>query len=405
MQNNICNNCKSKNLKKVFSLGKLSFSGRFGKTLKENIPKDNLNLVICNSCKLVQLDRYFDPRYLYGKGYGYRTGINKTMTSHVKKTVQTAIKSVNIKSGDYVLDIASNDGTLLSFYPKNIKTVGIDPLINKYKNYYKQIDYKVSSFFQKNKILKLKLKKFKIITALSVFYDLRNPNDFLKDVKEILDDNGIFILEHADLYSIIKNNVFDTICHEHLSYFSSKVIVEMVKKNNLRVFKHEFNDINGGSSRYFIVHEKSKYKTQSSVKRVLSLESKNKIEKIETLQIFFKKILSICNELSKLIKKIKQKKQSIHGYGASTKGNILLQFCRLGKKEIDFIADRNPLKFNLYTPGTKIKIISENKSRKIQPNYYLVLPWHFKNEILVRERKALKNKVKFIFPLPKLKIF
>ncbi|OUU53379.1 MAG: hypothetical protein CBC25_00805 [Pelagibacteraceae bacterium TMED65] len=405
MQNNICNNCKSKNLKKVFSLGKLSFSGRFGKTLKENIPKDNLNLVICNSCKLVQLDRYFDPRYLYGKGYGYRTGINKTMTSHVKKTVQTAIKSVNIKSGDYVLDIASNDGTLLSFYPKNIKTVGIDPLINKYKNYYKQIDYKVSSFFQKNKILKLKLKKFKIITALSVFYDLRNPNDFLKDVKEILDDNGIFILEHADLYSIIKNNVFDTICHEHLSYFSSKVIVEMVKKNNLRVFKHEFNDINGGSSRYFIVHEKSKYKTQSSVKRVLSLESKNKIEKIETLQIFFKKILSICNELSKLIKKIKQKKQSIHGYGASTKGNILLQFCRLGKKEIDFIADRNPLKFNLYTPGTKIKIISENKSRKIQPNYYLVLPWHFKNEILVREKKALKNKVKFIFPLPKLKIF
>ncbi len=405
MQNNNCNNCKSKNLKKVFSLGKLSFSGRFGKTLKENIPKDNLNLVICNSCKLVQLDRYFDPRYLYGKGYGYRTGINKTMTSHVKKTVQTAIKSVNIKSGDYVLDIASNDGTLLSFYPKNIKTVGIDPLINKYKNYYKQIDYKVSSFFQKNKILKLKLKKFKIITALSVFYDLRNPNDFLKDVKEILDDNGIFILEHADLYSIIKNNVFDTICHEHLSYFSSKVIVEMVKKNNLRVFKHEFNDINGGSSRYFIVHEKSKYKTQSSVKRVLSLERKNKIEKIETLQIFFKKILSICNELSKLIKKIKQKKQSIHGYGASTKGNILLQFCRLGKKEIDFIADRNPLKFNLYTPGTKIKIISENKSRKIQPNYYLVLPWHFKNEILVREKKALKNKVKFIFPLPKLKIF
>ena len=344
MQNNICNNCKSKNLKKVFSLGKLSFSGRFGKTLKENIPKDNLNLVICNSCKLVQLDRYFDPRYLYGKGYGYRPGINKTMTSHVKKTVQTAIKSVNIKSGE-------------------------------------------------------------IITALSVFYDLRNPNDFLKDVKEILDDNGIFILEHADLYSIIKNNVFDTICHEHLSYFSSKVIVEMVKKNNLRVFKHEFNDINGGSSRYFIVHEKSKYKTQSSVKRVLSLESKNKIEKIETLQIFFKKILSICNELSKLIKKIKQKKQSIHGYGASTKGNILLQFCRLGKKEIDFIADRNPLKFNLYTPGTKIKIISENKSRKIQPNYYLVLPWHFKNEILVREKKALKNKVKFIFPLPKLKIF
>jgi len=405
MKNNNCNNCKSKNLIHVFSLGRLSFSGRFGKNYKENIPKDSLNLVICNSCKLVQLDKYFNPKYLYGKGYGYRTGINKTMTDHVKKTVLAALKFANVKSDDYVLDIASNDGTLLSFYPNSIQTVGIDPLINKYKKYYKKINYKISSFFQKNKILKLKLKKFKIITALSVFYDLRNPNEFLKDVKEILDEDGIFILEHADLYSIIKNNVFDTICHEHLSYFSSKVIIDMVKKNNLRVFKHEFNEINGGSSRYYIAHNKSKYKTESSVSRILILEKRNNIHKKETLKIFFKKILSISKQLSLLIKKIKQKKQSIHGYGASTKGNILLQFCGFGKKEIDFIADRNPLKFNLYTPGTKIKIISEKKSRKIGPNYYLVLPWHFKKEILIREKKALKNKVKFIFPLPKLKIF
>lgn len=405
MQNNNCNNCKSKNLAKVFSLGKLSFSGRFGKNSKENVPKDSLNLVICNSCKLVQLDKYFNPKYLYGKGYGYRTGINKTMTNHVKKTALKALKFANVKSGDYVLDIASNDGTLLNFYPNSIKTVGIDPLINKYKKYYKKINYKISSFFQKNKILKLKLKKFKIITALSVFYDLRNPNEFLKDVKEILDENGIFILEHADLYSIIKNNVFDTICHEHLSYFSSKVVIDMVKKNNLRVFKHEFNEINGGSSRYYIAHDKSKYKTESSVSKVLRLEKRNNIHKKETLKIFFKKILSVCKQLSMLIKNIKQKKQSIHGYGASTKGNILLQFCGFGKKEIDFIADRNPMKFNLYTPGTKIKIISEKKSRELRPNYYLVLPWHFKKEILIREKKAIKNKVKFIFPLPKLEVF
>ena len=151
MQNNNCNNCKSKKLIKVFSLGKLSFSGRFGKSLKENVPKDSLNLVICNSCKLVQLDKYFNPKYLYGKGYGYRTGINKTMTNHVKKTVQTALKFKNVTSGDYVLDIASNDGTLLNFYPNTIKTVGIDPLINKYKKFYKNINYKISSFFQKIK--------------------------------------------------------------------------------------------------------------------------------------------------------------------------------------------------------------------------------------------------------------
>ena len=404
MKNIKCNNCKSNKLKKVFSLGSLSFSGRFGKNKNENIPKDYLNLVVCSSCNLVQLDRYFNPRYLYGIGYGYRTGINKTMTVHVEKTVKTAIKLTNVKPGNFVLDIASNDGTLLNSYPDSIKTVGIDPLINKYKKYYKKINFKVSSFFQKNKILNLKLEKFKVVTALSVFYDLRNPNKFLGDVRDILEKDGVFILEHADLYSIIKNNVFDTICHEHLSYFSSEVIINMVEKNGLRVFKHEFNNINGGSSRYYICHKISKYKIHKSVRQVLKLEKKYKIAKKEILLKFFEKIKIECNKLSRLIKKIKQKNQSIHGYGASTKGNILLQFCKLGKDEIDFIAERNPLKYNLYTPGTKIKIISESKSRKMVPNFYLVLPWHFKKEILIREKNALDNKTNFIFPLPKLKI-
>ena len=326
------------------------------------------------------------------------------MTVHVEKTVQKAIKLTKLKPGNFVLDIASNDGTLLNFYPNSIRTAGIDPLINKYKKYYKKINFKISSFFSKNKILKLKLNKFKVITALSVFYDLRNPNEFLSDVRDILEKDGIFILEHADLYSIIKNNVFDTICHEHLSYFSSEVIINMVERNGLRVFKHEFNDINGGSSRYYICHKISKYKIHKSVNKVLKLEKKYEIEKKETLQKFFHKIKKECIKLSSLIKKIKKKKQSIHGYGASTKGNILLQFCKLGKREIDFIAERNPLKYNLYTPGTKIKIISEQDSRKMLPNFYLVLPWHFKKEILIREKRALDKKTNFIFPLPKLKI-
>ena len=400
-----CTNCKSKKLSKIFGLGKLSFSGRFAKTFSEVIPSAQLNLIMCKVCKLVQLDRSFDPKYLYGKGYGYRTGINKTMTEHVKQTVRYASKIANLEKKDCVLDIASNDGTLLSFYPKNITTVGIDPLVNKYKSFYNKIDFKISNFFNIKDITKLKIKKkFKIITALSVFYDLRDPNKFLKGLKQILDNDGIFVLEHADLYSIIKNNIFDTICHEHLGYFSSKAIIEMMNNNGFKVFNHEFNNINGGSSRYYISHKNSKYKILKSVKNILAKEKKLGLHHKKTFDIFFKKILIENIKLKNLIGKIKKNNLSIHGYGASTKGNILLQFCKIGSKHIDYIAERNPLKYGMYTPRTKIKIISEKLSRSLKPNYYLVLPWHFKKEILEREKKQIKKGVKFIFPLPNLNV-
>jgi SAM-dependent methyltransferase len=327
------------------------------------------------------------------------------MTEHVKKIVKKCSALVNLKAKDHVLDIASNDATLLNFYPKNIITVGVDPLVCKYKKYYNKINYKISNFFQNTDIKKLKLKKkFKIISALSVFYDLRDPNKFISEVKEILDDNGIFVLEQADLYCIIKNNIFDTICHEHLGFFSSKVIMEMMILNGLKVFHHEYNNINGGSSRYYICHQKKNYKITNNIKEALLKERKIGLHQKKTYKSFFKRILKEKAKLQKLVKKIRNKKLIIHGYGASTKGNVLLQFYRIGNKEINYIADRNPLKYNLFTPGTKIKIISENYSRKLNPDYYLVLPWHFKKEILTREKKARQKGTKFIFPLPNVKV-
>ena len=226
----------------------------------------------------------------------------------------------------------------------------------------------------------------------------------MRDVKLLLDEKGVFILEHADLYMIIKNKIFDTICHEHLGFFSSKVIIEMVKKIGLKVFHHEYNDINGGSSRYYISHLNSDNKVKKSVKRVLQKENSVGLHSKKTFTKFFKKILDERKKAQKIIKNIKDKKLTIHGYGASTKGNVLLQFYDIGNKDIDCIADRNPLKYNLFTPGTKIKIISENHSRKLNPDYYIVLPWHFKKEILLREKKARKKGTKFIFPLPSVSV-
>ena len=401
-----CRNCKSKYFSKLFTLGKMCFTGKFPKNLTTNIPKVVISLIMCKSCKLVQLDRNFNPKYLYDTNYGYRTGINATMTQHVKGVVKESLKIVKLKKKDSVLDIASNDGTLLNFYKKNIFRVGIDPLIKKYKNQYKNINFGIQDFFSYKAIRKKKInKKFKIITALSMFYDLPNPNKFLEDAKKVLDKEGIIVLEHADLLSIIKNCQFDTICHEHLEYYSTKVIIELMNKNELRVFNLKASTINGGSMRYFICHKDSKYKNNNKkINKILREEMKSKLDKPNTFSDFFKLINVQKKKLLKLINKIIKKKGTIHGYGASTKGNVLLQYFGINSNKISYIADRNPQKVNLYTPGTKIKIVSESFSRMCKPNYYLVLPWHFKKEIILREKKAIKDGSKFIFPLPKVKI-
>ena len=228
---------------------------------------------------------------------------------------------------------------------------------------------------------------------------------FLFDIKKILDDDGIFFLEFADLISILKYKMFDTICHEHLEYYSSKVILDLCKKFNLRVFDIKKNDINGSSNQYYICHEKSKHKENYKIiKKVLEFEKKLNLSNEKTFDNFIKSINNLKNKLNKFLKKNIKLGKKIHGYGASTKGNVLLQYYKINNKMIDYIAERNKNKFNLYTPGTNIKIISETLSRFYKPNYYLVLPWHFKSEILKREKEIRKKGTKFIFPLPELKI-
>ena len=399
-----CRICKKTNLKKLFSLGDLCFTGKFP-SKNQKIKKKPVTLIICKNCELVQLAHNFDLKYLYGPDYGYRTGINKTMLNHVNKVVKDLSAKTKIKKNDFVLDIASNDGSLLKFYKKNINTFGIDPILEKYKSEYKKINYKVADFFSAKKIHKLTTKKFKIITALSVFYDAEDPNRFIKDVKKILSHNGVFLLEFADLASIVQNKMFDTICHEHLEYYSSKVIIELCKKNNLKVFDIKINDINGASKQYYISHNDSEYKTNEKIiNNILKLEKKLNLSKEITYKNFFKIINKSKKQLYNFLKKTNSLGKKVHGYGASTKGNVLLQYYKINNNMVEYIAERNDKKYNLFTPGTKIKIISEALSRSYKPDYYLVLPWHFKDEILVREKEIRKKGTKFIFPLPTLKV-
>ena len=400
-----CRNCNSKSMVDLFNLGKIRFTGKFPK-YKEKIPHGELNLVMCRSCKLVQLKHIFNMSYLYNKDYGYRTGINSTMSNHVKSVVKKISKIAKLKKGDNVLDIASNDATLLKNYDRGIKTWGIDPILSKFKKEYKKINYKISNFFNYKLILKKKNKvSFKIITALSVFYDLENPNIFLNGIKNLLHKDGLFYLEFQDLMKIIKHNMFDTICHEHLEYYSVTFINNILKKHKLRIFDHSYNDINGGSSAYLICHMNSKYKTKKNrINKILINEKNFGIEKVSTYKNFKKRIDLLRKKLNSNIQKIADNKKIIHGYAASTKGNVLLQYYNLDNNKIKFISDRNPNKRNLYTPGSNIRIISEAESRNLKPDFYLVLAWHFKKEILLREKKIRNKGTKFIFPLPNIQI-
>ncbi len=399
-----CRICKETKLKELFSFGNLCFTGKFP-TKNQKIEKKPISLVICKNCELVQLGHSFNLKYLYGPDYGYRTGINKTMLNHVNKVVKNLSVKTKLKKNDFVLDIASNDGSLLKYYDKKINTFGIDPILNKYKKEYKKINFKIADFFSAKKVTKFTKQKFKIITALSVFYDSEDPDKFIKDVKKLLSINGIFLLEFADLASIIKFKMFDTICHEHLEYYSSKVIINLCKKNNLKVFDIKQNDINGASKQYYISHQDSTYKTNIKIiNRVLNSEKKLNLSKEKTFKNFFKIINKSKIQLNKFLKNAKKLGKKVHGYGASTKGNVLLQYYKINNTIVDFIAERNENKYNLFTPGTKIKIISEYLSRAYNPDYYLVLPWHFKKEILLREKKIRRKGTKFIFPLPKLTI-
>ena len=400
-----CRICNSDKLSIILDLGSQALTGKFSKSLKKTI-KTPLSISLCRVCKFVQLTHDFDNSYLYNLDYGYESGINSTMKNHLSNITKKILKVKKLKKDSVVVDIASNDGTLLNSYKKKVIKVGIDPILNRFKKNYRKIDYKISDFFNYQNFQKLNLGKADIITAFAVFYDIKNPNQFLKDIKKILSDDGMFIIEQSNLAHMIRLNSFDTICQEHLGYYSTSVIRSLMEKNKLKIIDHQYNQSNGGSSRYFITHNENKSikVNTKNINYALKFESKFKLDKIITYSKFKKNIDNIKRKCTKKINSILSSGKKIHGYGASTKGNVILQYFNLNNKQIKFIADRNPFKHNKYTPGTSIKIISEKSSRTMKPEYYLVLPWHFRKEILKREIKIRKQKTKFIFPLPKFEI-
>jgi NDP-4-keto-2,6-dideoxyhexose 3-C-methyltransferase len=408
-----CRICGNSNLESVIDLGQQCLTGIFPRSKAEKVSSGPLELVKCMEgdsekfCGLVQLRHSYDKYEMYGDNYGYRSGLNSSMVAHLKDVANKNCKFANLNTGDLIIDIGSNDGTLLKLYPKNnYLLVGIDPTVEKFRRFYPS-NIKIIPDFFSSQIVKDNFgnKRAKAVSSIAMFYDLESPLDFVQQVYEILDDDGIWVLEQSYMPLMLKRNAYDTICHEHLEYYSLRQVKWMLDKVGFKILDLEFNDINGGSFKLIVAKRAFPKKERSDlVAETLNNERKSHLYTLRPFEGFRNRIGQHRDQLLSTIGEINKRGEKVLGYGASTKGNVILQYCGFTEKDIPYIAEVNEDKFGSYTPGTYIPIIPEKEAKTINPNYFLVLPWHFKENFLNREREYLKAGGKFIFPLPEIEV-
>ncbi len=402
-----CRSCDSNNIRVVFKLGNQALSGVFRHKNLDDITSGPLVLVKCNQCSLVQLQHSYPLDEMYNEGYGYRSGATDFMRQHLRKIISFASKNTSLVEGDYVLDIGSNDGTLLDCYQEGkYNRVGIDPVAIKYLESYNEDIKVVTDFFTKDNYFSVASKKAKIVTSISMFYDLENPVTFAKEVASILSFDGVWVIEQSYLPAMIRQNSYDTICHEHLEYYSLTSVQFILQQAGMILIDASQNEVNGGSIRLAAVHVSSPLAEEisSEVTWLIQQEKNHAIDSIKSFEMFQNNVDKQKIDLVHLLQELKKKGKKVIGYGASTKGNVILQHCGITSDLLPYIGDITPFKDGVYTPGTKIPVISMDKAKAMNPDYFLVLPWAFRNDILHREKETILNGAKFIFPLPFVEI-
>jgi hypothetical protein len=404
-----CLICGNQKLVPLLDLGMQSLTGVFPKTKNMPVGQGPLCLIKCQedrdgkNCGLVQIGHIYNAKNLYGQTYGYRSGLNRSMVDHLHRKVKRILRRVTLNPNDVVIDVGSNDSTLLQGYPaKNLRLYGIDPLGDKMWKYYPPRIHLITGFFNK-KILEENIgsQKAKVITSIAMFYDLEFPLDFMQQVYELLADDGVWVFEQSYMPTMLLMNSYDTVCHEHLEYYRLKQIKWMTDRVGFKIIDVEFNQINGGSFSVMVAKQNSSYRQATNlVSRILKSEEKLGLHTLKPYRAFRQRVLQRKQELKLQISKLKKSGKKVLGYGASTKGNVILQYCKFGPKDISCIAEVNSEKFGAYTPGTLIPIVSEQEAKARKPDYFMVLPWHFKKSIILREKAFLKNGGKLLFPLP-----
>lgn len=398
-----CRICGNENFKTVLDLGNQYLSGIFPKEVDPNMYKGPLTLVKCDEttggCGHVQLEHTFDLPTMYGDEYGYRSGLNNSMVRHLEIKCNKILQEIDLKEGDIVVDIAGNDGTFLGFFPSTLKLVSIDPTSKKFSKYFSQHVSYIADFFSK-KIFNdyFGKTKAKLVTSFAMFYDLEDPCEFARQVNSILDpEEGMWILEQSYMPEMLKVNSFDTVCHEHLSYYGMRQLKYIMDHADLKIIQFEFNDINGGSISMMVANKNSKYdECTEELNNLIQQELDLSLNTVNPWKEFETRIEECKQQFWNLIKNLKEDGLKVAALGASTKGNVTLQTWGVTPEDILVVGDVNPDKNGSYTPGTWIPIKDED-SVLSEYDVFVILPWHFKNFFV--NNPKFKNKI-LLFPLP-----
>lgn len=397
VEHNLCRLCKSDELEEIFSLGNQFINNFVEKDQLGTGLRAPLDLIICNKCSLVQLKHTAPQELLYSRFYWYKSGVTDTMKNALRDITSSIESLIDLKNGDVVLDIGANDGTLLATYNiEGLVKVGCEPADNLVAALSENCDIVLHDFWSEetynNNSHLWNNSKAKVITAIGMFYDLDDPNKFISDASKCLTEDGIFIAQLMCLLPMLEKNDLGNICHEHIEYYSLKSLKYLFENNGLEIFKIEENFVNGGSYRIYAKPFKN-----GSIELLDDLTKEHLLE-------FKQRIDKNKKDCVEFIKQVVSEGKKVYVYGASTKGNVILQYYGLDNSLITAAAERSPEKWGKYTIGTWIPIISEEQARSENPDYFLVLPWAFFDEFYERERDWRARGGKFILPLPDFKI-
>lgn len=401
-----CRVSKSTNLISVLSLGDQALTGVFPPSKETPVTVGPLELVWCPDSGLVQLAHVYEPGEMYGENYGYRSGLNQSMVRHLTQKIGHLERIADLKAGDTVLDIGSNDATSLKAYKTpSLNRIGIDPTGAKFRQYYPDDIKLVPDFFSAKNFDSVSKQRAKIVTSIAMFYDLEDPVQFAREIAQVLALDGIWHFEQSYMPSMLRTISYDTVCHEHVEYYSLQVVSYILAAADMKVIDVQMNGVNGGSFAVTAAHKASSRKPNSAVVEwLLAQEERMGLGTPRPYREFEDRVFRHREDLRRLLIGLRDAGKKVIGYGASTKGNVTLQFCGIGPDLVTAIAEVNPDKFGHFTPGSHIPIISETEARAMKPDYFIVLPWHFKDGIIAREAEYLASGGKMIFPFPEIEI-
>ncbi len=402
-----CRVCNSDRLTFLFTLGTQYVNNFIDKDDLHKCPQAPLEMVFCENCTLVQLKHTAPQELLYTGFYWYKSGVTDTMKKHLRDITKKAEEICHLKEGDVALDIGSNDGTMLrTFQVPGLITVGVEPANNLAEEGRQGITYHIHDFWNIAKYNEVVGKKAKVITAIGMFYDMEDPNQFIADAQSALAEDGVFIAQLMCSKNMLNTNDVGNICHEHLEYYSFASLEYLFNRNGLEIFDIEINNVNGQSYRIYAKHKDAALDlTPGAAERVAKVKDDEK--ELQSKEVYLKFFQRLEEQKKKCVDFIKQEVaqgKRVWVYGASTKGNVILQYYGLDNTIIEAASERSPWKWGKYTIGSMIPCVSEEDARKAQPDYFLVLPYTFFNEMYEREKEWREKGGKFIVPLPEFRV-